>query len=111
VNERQAAPAGRDREQAFAAAAETPTVAETVPGYELAVLYGLSSARRTLPADIVKRLNAEINRIMALPEVKEKMGGIGVEVVQSTPESFGATLKRDADRYGKLIKELKITAE
>ncbi len=48
---------------------------------------------------------------MALPEVKEKMGGIGVEVVQSTPESFGATLKRDADRYGKLIKELKITAE
>jgi len=89
---------------------ETPTVAETVPGYELAVWYGFFGPK-DLPADIVKRLNAEINRIMALPEVKEKMGGIGVEVVQSTPESFGATLKRDADRYGKLIKELKITAE
>jgi tripartite-type tricarboxylate transporter receptor subunit TctC len=88
----------------------TPTVAETVPGYELAVWYGFFGPKG-LPADITKRLNSEVNRIMALPEVKQKMDGIGVEVAQSTPESFGATMKRDADRYGKLIKELKITAE
>jgi tripartite-type tricarboxylate transporter receptor subunit TctC len=88
----------------------TPTVAETVPGYELAVWYGFFGPRE-LPADIARRLNAEVNRIMALPEVKQKMDGIGVEVVQSTPEAFGTILKRDADRYGKLIKELKITAE
>jgi tripartite-type tricarboxylate transporter receptor subunit TctC len=88
----------------------TPTIAETVPGYELAVWYGFFGPR-DLPADIARRLNAEVNRIMALPEVKQKMDGIGVEVVQSTPENFGSILKRDADRYGKLIKELKITAE
>jgi tripartite-type tricarboxylate transporter receptor subunit TctC len=88
----------------------TPTVAETVPGYELAVWYGFFGPRE-LPADIARRLNAEVNRIMALPEVKQKMDGIGVEVVQSTPEAFGTILRRDADRYGKLIKELKITAE
>ena len=88
----------------------TPTVAETVPGYELAVWYGFFGPK-DMPADITRRLNTEVNRIMALPEVKQKMDAIGVEVVQSTPEGFGAVLKRDADRYGKLIKELKITAE
>ena len=88
----------------------TPTVAETVPGYELAVWYGFFGPK-DLPADIVKRLNGEVNRIMTLPEVKEKMEAMGVEVVQSTPEGFGTILQRDADRYGKLIRELKITAE
>ena len=88
----------------------TPTVAETVPGYELAVWYG-AFGPKDLPADIVKRMNGEINRIMSLPEVREKMAGIGVEVVQSTPEGFEKTLREDADRFGKLIKELKITAE
>ncbi|HEY1230986.1 MAG TPA: tripartite tricarboxylate transporter substrate binding protein [Ramlibacter sp.] len=89
---------------------DTPTVAETVPGYELAVWYG-AFGPRDLPADIVKRLNGEINRVMALPEVREKMGAIGVEVVQSTPEAFATTQRRDADRYEKLIRVLKITAE
>jgi len=88
----------------------TPTIAETVPGYELSVWYG-AFGPKDLPADIVKRVNGEINRIMALPEVREKMGAMGVEVVQSTPESFAKTLRQDADRYEKLIKELKITAE
>jgi tripartite-type tricarboxylate transporter receptor subunit TctC len=88
----------------------TPTIAETVPGYELSVWYG-AFGPKDLPADIVKRVNGEINRIMALPEVREKMAAMGVEVVQSTPESFAKTLRQDADRYGKLIKELNITAE
>lgn len=89
---------------------DTPTVAETVPGYELSVWYG-AFGPKDLPADIVKRLNGEINRIMALPEVREKMAAMGVEVVQSTPDDFAATLRRDADRYERLIRELKITAE
>ena len=88
----------------------TPTIAETVPGYELSVWYG-AFGPKDLPADIVKRVNGEINRIMALPEVREKMGAIGVEVVQSTPEGFAKTLRQDADRYEKVIRELKITAE
>lgn len=88
----------------------TPTIAETVPGYELSVWYG-AFGPKDLPADIVRRVNGEINRIMTLPEVREKMAAMGVEVVQSTPESFAKTLRQDADRYGKLIKELNITAE
>ena len=88
----------------------TPTVAETVPGYEMAVWYGAFGPRE-LPAAITTRLNTEINRILALPEVREKMAAIGVEVVQSTPEELARTLNQDAQRYGKLIKELNITAE
>jgi tripartite-type tricarboxylate transporter receptor subunit TctC len=89
---------------------DVPTVAETVPAYELAVWYGTFGPRE-LPQDIVRRVNGEINRIMALPEVREKMNGMGVEVVQSQPEAFGATLRQDAERYGALIRELKITAD
>lgn len=88
----------------------TPTVAETVPGYELAVWYGFFGPK-DLPADITRRMNADINRILAQPEVREKMLAIGVEVEQSTSESFAKTLRQDADRYTRLIKELKISAE
>jgi tripartite-type tricarboxylate transporter receptor subunit TctC len=87
-----------------------PTVAETVPGYELAVWYGFFGPK-DLPTEIVKRLNTEINHVMALPDVREKMGAMGVEVVQSTPESFAKTLRQDTDKYTKLIKELNIQPE
>jgi tripartite-type tricarboxylate transporter receptor subunit TctC len=89
---------------------DTPTVGETVPGYELAVWYGFFGPK-DLPSDVVKRLNGEVNRIMAMPDVREQMAKIGVEVVQSTPEGFATTLRRDTDRYGKLIREMHITAE
>jgi len=89
---------------------DTPTVAETLPGYELAVWYG-AFGPKDLPKDITERLNTEINRIVALPEVRSKMAAIGVEVVSSTPASFAKTLQQDASKYTKLIRELKITAE
>jgi tripartite-type tricarboxylate transporter receptor subunit TctC len=89
---------------------ETPTVAETLPGYELAVWYG-AFGPKAMPKDITDRLSTEINQIVALPEVRAKMAAIGVEVVSSTPESFAKTLQQDAAKYTKLIRELKITAE
>ena len=88
----------------------TPTVAETLPGYEMVVWYGVFGPKN-LPADITAKLNAEINKTLAQPAVIEKMRGIGVEVVQSTPAGFAKTLQADTDRYTKLIKELNITAE
>ena len=88
----------------------TPTVAETVPGYELAVWYG-AFGPKGMPADLVARLNREINTVMALPEVKKQMNAIGVETATSTPQQFGTILRNDADRYGKLIRELGIHGE
>ena len=89
---------------------DTPTVAETLPGYELVVWYG-AFGPKDLPKEITERLSTEINRIVALPEVRSKMSAIGVEVVTSTPAGFAKTLQQDAAKFTKLIRELKITAE
>ncbi|MEN9588989.1 MAG: hypothetical protein RLZZ481_775 [Pseudomonadota bacterium] len=89
---------------------DTPTVAETLPGYELVVWYGAFGPKE-LPKEITERLSTEINRIVALPEVRSKMSAIGVEVVTSTPAGFAKTLQQDAAKFTKLIRELKITAE
>lgn len=89
---------------------DTPTVAETLPGYELVVWYG-AFGPKDLPKEVTERLSTEINRIVALPEVRSKMAAIGVEVVTSTPAGFAKTLQQDAAKFTKLIRELKITAE
>ena len=67
------------------------------------------SARR--PADLTTRLNKEINLILKRPDVVKKMADMGVLLLDTTPEQFAKTLTRDADKYGKLIKELGVTAE
>jgi len=87
---------------------EVPTVAETVPGYEMAVWYG-ALGPKDMPRGLVARLNAGINRALLLPEVRDKMAGIGVEVVNETPEAFAAALRADAEKWGKVIRELGIT--
>jgi len=89
---------------------DVPTVAETLPGYELAVWYGAFGPAGMDPA-LVERLNKEINAVLAKPEVVKKMGDMGVEVLQTTPAQFAETLARDADKYGKLVRDLGITLQ
>ncbi|HLH92822.1 MAG TPA: tripartite tricarboxylate transporter substrate binding protein [Xanthobacteraceae bacterium] len=89
---------------------DVPTVAETLPGYEMAVWYG-AYGPAGMPRDIVLRLNAEISRILFLPEVKSSMDKIAVLVAKSTPEELGAMTARDADKWGRIIKDLGITAQ
>ena len=89
---------------------DVPTVGETLPGYELSVWYG-AFGPVGLPRDLANRLNAEINKAMALPDIKARMDSMGVEVVRSTPQDFAGVLQRDADRYGKTIRELGIKNE
>jgi tripartite-type tricarboxylate transporter receptor subunit TctC len=88
----------------------TPTVAETLPGYELAVWYGMFGPAG-LPRELTARINTEVNRIMQLPEVKEKMAGIGVEVAKLSPTQFQEILARDTAKYTKLIADLGIKPE
>ncbi|WP_028602539.1 Bug family tripartite tricarboxylate transporter substrate binding protein [Ottowia thiooxydans] len=89
---------------------EIPTVAETLPGYELGVWYGFFGPAR-MPKDLVDRLNAAANAAMADPNVKVRMDSMGVEVTNATAAEFAATLRSDADRYGKIIRELGIKNE
>ena len=89
---------------------DVPTVSETVPGYEMAVWYG-AFGPAGMPSAIVTRLNAEISRILFLPDVKNKMADIAVEVAKMTPEELGTLTKNDAEKWGTLIKELGVTAQ
>lgn len=88
----------------------TPTVAETLPGYELAVWYGLFGPAG-MPRDLVAKINAETNRIMQLPEVKERMAAIGVDVANLSSAQFSDILARDTAKYTKLIADLGIKPE
>ncbi|WP_229266852.1 tripartite tricarboxylate transporter substrate binding protein [Leptospira sp. severe_002] len=89
---------------------DVPTVGETVPGYEMAVWYG-AFGPAGMPKPIVDRLNAEISRILFLPDVKSRMDGIAVEVAKSTPEELGVLTRKDADKWGKIIKDLGVTGQ
>ncbi|MCW5259482.1 tripartite tricarboxylate transporter substrate binding protein [Verminephrobacter eiseniae] len=86
------------------------TVAETLPGYQLGVWYGLFGPKDMAP-DLVQRLNAAANAALADTATRQRMASIGVEVVQKTPQEFAALLRADARRYGKIIAELGIKTE
>ena len=82
---------------------EMPTVAEAgVTGYALENSWGVF-ARKGVPADILKNLNAEIVRVHALPDVKERYAAFGLEAVSSTPEQFATVVRSDAAKFSKII--------
>ena len=86
-----------------AAAPELPTIAETVPGYEASGWYGAFAPAAT-SKELIGRLNAEMNRIMKMPDVTQRLAGDGVEAVGTTPEQFGAYLKQEIAKWGKVVK-------
>jgi tripartite-type tricarboxylate transporter receptor subunit TctC len=89
---------------------DVPTVAETLPGYEMAVWYG-AYGPAGLPKAIVARLNAEIGRILRLPDVKRRMADIAVETATSSPQELATLTRADADKWGGIIKQLGITGQ
>src|SRR5215472_2479111 len=85
-----------------------PTVAETVPGFEMAVWYA-AYGPAGISREIIARLNTEIDRILFLTDVKKQMADIAVEVAKSTPNELAELTRADADKWGKIIRELNIT--
>jgi tripartite-type tricarboxylate transporter receptor subunit TctC len=87
------------------AAPEVPTIAESgLPGYELTAWVGLIAANG-VPAATVTRLNADFNRALGQPEVRQRLEAQGVDVLGTAPERFAEMIAADAVRYGKLVKE------
>jgi tripartite-type tricarboxylate transporter receptor subunit TctC len=84
---------------------DVPTVAETLPGYEMAVWYG-AYGPAGMSKDIIARLNAEIGRILSLPEVKKRMEDVAVETATSTAEELATMTRAAADKWGRIIKQL-----
>lgn len=88
-----------------------PTMAASgVPGYEAVAMYAIFAPAKT-PAPLIKRLNQEITRVLATPDVKEKFLRVSTEVFGSSPEELTATMKADMARMGKVIRSAGIRAD
>ena len=90
---------------------DVPTIAEAgVPGYEAIVWIGLLAPSGT-PRDIVARLNGEIGKLVRTDEVKKLIATTGMEPDPDTPAQFGAYLKTDYDKWGKVVRESGATVQ
>jgi tripartite-type tricarboxylate transporter receptor subunit TctC len=93
------------------AAPELPTLAEAgLPDFEVTSWYGLVAPAGT-PSAIVERLNSEIAKALASPDVREKLTGLGAEPVGNSPAEFAAMQKSEAARWAKLAKEAHLRAD
>jgi tripartite-type tricarboxylate transporter receptor subunit TctC len=82
---------------------DIPTVGEFVPGYEASGWTGLGAPRDT-PAEIVDRLNREINAGLADPRLKERFANIGAAPMPMTPAKFGKLIADETEKWGKVVK-------
>jgi tripartite-type tricarboxylate transporter receptor subunit TctC len=108
--------AGRLRPLAVTTAArlealpDIPTVSEFVPGYEASGWYGIGAPKNT-PAEIVDRLNREINAALADPRMKARFADLGVGVLPGSPAQFGKLLADETEKWAKVIRAANIKAE
>ena len=92
-------------------APDVPTLAESgYPGLEVASWYGILAPAGT-PQDIVRKLNADINRILQAPDVRERLTALGTEPTGGTPEQFAETIKADTARWAKVVIDAGINVE
>ena len=83
---------------------KVPTFAQAgLPGFDVSLWFGLLAAAGT-PRAAVERLNAEVNKILRDPEFREKVAQQGLEVFASTPEQYGAALRADSEKFGRIVK-------
>jgi tripartite-type tricarboxylate transporter receptor subunit TctC len=87
-----------------------PTIGETVKGYAAPGWFGFVAPAGT-PPEIVKRLNAEINRAIQLPDVQKTMGTLGLIPNTGTAEEFGELLKTENEKFRKLVKDIGYQAQ
>ena len=88
-----------------------PTVAEAgFPGFDATTWYGLIAPARVNPA-YLKRLNEDVNKILASPEVVERLGASGAEDSGGTPERFAEFIASERNKYVKLVKEANIKVD
>jgi tripartite-type tricarboxylate transporter receptor subunit TctC len=89
----------------FAAAPDLPTVAESgVPGFETGSWQGIVAAAHT-PSEIVGKLHAAVTKILATPQMKERLDKAGAEVRPMTPAEFGAFIASEKARWAKVVRE------
>ena len=93
-----------------ASLAQYPVIAETVPAVSVTSLFGLIVPAAT-PRPIVNRIYADSAKVLAMPDVRERLTGLGLEVVGSTPEQFDAFVRSEIAKWAKVIKDNNIKAD
>ena len=89
---------------------DTPSVAEFVPGYEASSWQGVGAPKKT-PAEIVGKLNAEINAVLADPKIKARLADLGGTVLSGSPADFGKFIADETEKWAKVIKTAQIKPE
>ena len=81
---------------------ELPTVGETVPGYEATAWFGIGMPKGT-PREIIEKVNAEVNRALADPKMRERMAELGGRPIPGTPEDFGKVIAAETAKWAKVV--------
>jgi tripartite-type tricarboxylate transporter receptor subunit TctC len=82
---------------------DIPTVAEFVPGYEFSFWNGVGAPKNT-PAEIVDKLNKEINAALADPKVEARLAALGAIALPGSPADFGKLITEETEKWGKVVK-------
>jgi tripartite-type tricarboxylate transporter receptor subunit TctC len=86
---------------------ELPTVAETLPGYEVVSWFGFVAPAGT-PAAIVARLNDATSKVLATPDARKSLAGVGMTAETSTPAQFAAFMRAELDKWRKVAREAQV---
>jgi tripartite-type tricarboxylate transporter receptor subunit TctC len=89
---------------------EVPTVAESLPGYELTNWFGLV-APVAVPGAIIAKIHADVVKVLQDTGISERLSAMGATAVGNTPEQFGAVMRADSEKWARLIREANIRAE
>ena len=82
---------------------DVPTIGETVPGYEVSVWFGISGPKG-MPPEIVAKLNAAVNAVLANPKLKERFHDLGGEPMPMSPAEFGKLVADETAKWAKVVK-------
>ena len=87
-----------------------PTVAETIPGFEASAWFGISAPKGT-PREIVDKLNAATNQLLADPKIQKRLADLGGTLIPGTPEDFGKIIASDTQKWEKVVKSSGATVD
>jgi tripartite-type tricarboxylate transporter receptor subunit TctC len=87
-----------------------PPASSVLPGFSAETWFGFITTAGT-PPDIVQKLNTEINRIVATPEIQARMADLGQQATSTTPAHLGKLIAEDVARWGQVVREQNISAD
>src|SRR5207249_6732384 len=89
---------------------DTPLMSDFLPGFEATLWFGVGAPKNT-PAEIVDKLNREINAAFADPKMKARLAELGSTVLPGSPADFGKLIAEETEKWGKVVKFAGIKAE